>query len=409
MFVRHLRIRGFKSLVDVQLDLGALNVFIGANGSGKSNVLEALGVLGAGAFGSVEPETLRYRGVRLGLPKLYKSSFKQLPIRRLITLETGEAETTGAFYRLAVDNPITSPLVRWKIASENLRESEKVKVMTRSPAGCKLHQERGGARRIEIRDDETATRLAVSLRPDLKKAAALIKTLGEYAIYSPNTPVLRDLAQDVARSPLGLAGSGLPECLQRLIDHESGTFGSIDLDDLFELLDWAEDLTVVPREQAGLAPGVTSKRLVARFTDRYMRRGRNTLSAYDASEGALYILFALALVIHPEAPRLLALDNFDQALHPRLAAALTRLVARTLLVDGGRQIMVTTHNPLVLDGLDLANDEIRLFAVERERSGPTRIRRIRLSPELLETSRRERLPLSRLWIMGRLGGIPEGL
>ena len=45
--ISRLEIKGFKSLVDVSIDLGAVNVFIGANGSGKSNLLEAMGMLGA--------------------------------------------------------------------------------------------------------------------------------------------------------------------------------------------------------------------------------------------------------------------------------------------------------------------------------------------------------------------------
>jgi AAA15 family ATPase/GTPase len=80
-------VEGFKSLAEASVELGAFNVFIGANGSGKSNLLEAIGVMGAAAFGSVEPETLRYRGVRPGIPSLYKSSFKGRSFRRLITLK----------------------------------------------------------------------------------------------------------------------------------------------------------------------------------------------------------------------------------------------------------------------------------------------------------------------------------
>ena len=45
--ISHLEIKGFKSLVDVSIELGAVNVFIGANGSGKSNLLEAVGFLSA--------------------------------------------------------------------------------------------------------------------------------------------------------------------------------------------------------------------------------------------------------------------------------------------------------------------------------------------------------------------------
>lgn len=36
------RVRGFKSLVDVSLKLGDLTVLVGANSSGKTNCIEAL-------------------------------------------------------------------------------------------------------------------------------------------------------------------------------------------------------------------------------------------------------------------------------------------------------------------------------------------------------------------------------
>jgi len=40
-------IESFKSLERVEVELGLVNVFVGANGSGKSNLLEAIGVLSA--------------------------------------------------------------------------------------------------------------------------------------------------------------------------------------------------------------------------------------------------------------------------------------------------------------------------------------------------------------------------
>lgn len=49
--VERFSVRTFKSLEDVTVQLGQVNVFIGANGSGKSNLLEALGVLSAGCSG----------------------------------------------------------------------------------------------------------------------------------------------------------------------------------------------------------------------------------------------------------------------------------------------------------------------------------------------------------------------
>ena len=74
-----------------------------------------------------------------------------------------------------------------------------------------------------------------------------------------------------------------------------------------------------------------------------------------------------------------------------------------LIVNAGKTVFMTTHNPLVLDGLNLADDRIRLFAVNRSRSGYVQLKRIRISDELLQTGQ----SLSRLWINGMLGGVPE--
>jgi hypothetical protein len=76
---------------------------------------------------------------------------------------------------------------------------------------------------------------------------------------------------------------------------------------------------------------------VVEFRDLFMAKGRDTLSGYDASEGALYILFMLVLAAHAQSPEVFAVDNFDQALNPRTARALTRWFVDGVLA-GGRQV-----------------------------------------------------------------------
>ena len=45
MKIREINVKNFKSLYDVSFQPGKVNVFIGANGSGKSTILEAIGIL----------------------------------------------------------------------------------------------------------------------------------------------------------------------------------------------------------------------------------------------------------------------------------------------------------------------------------------------------------------------------
>ena len=73
-------------------------------------------------------------------------------------------------------------------------------------------------------------------------------------------------------------------------------------------------------------------------------------------------------------------------------------------MEQDKTVFVTTHNPLVLDGLDLLNDDIRLFAVNKSRkTGHTSLQRIQITQELMDSG----YSLSRLWTEGRLGGVPN--
>jgi hypothetical protein len=238
---------------------------------------------------------------------------------------------------------------------------------------------------------------------DVPESNALIEDLTNFAIFSPTTPVLRGLTtEDIAREPVGLSGSALPQAFRFLIRNR---VNSDALDDFIGLIDWARYVGVSSTVSLPISPAVSTANLSFRFTDRYMRHRRNVLSGYDASEGALYIIFLAVLALHPSSPRVFAIDNFDQALHPRLVRELTERFCDVVLEKDDAQIFISTHNPLALDGLDLTNDEIRLFGVDRDHAGATMIRRIDV-PRIRQTRAGNRQSLSQLWVMGRLGAVP---
>jgi predicted ATPase len=184
-------------------------------------------------------------------------------------------------------------------------------------------------------------------------------------------------------------------------DDERGT-----LDSVLELIDWVSGVEATSKGADLLSPKVPRTKWLLKFTDRYMKTSRNELTAYDASEGALYVIFCAVLCLLPKGPKLFAIDNLDQALNPRLVARLTARLSEWLSVAASdKQLIFTAHNPAVLDGLDLSDPEIRLFAVERDNTGKTCVRRIEVTPGLLTL--RADYPLSRLWLMGHLGAVPN--
>lgn len=396
MMIRKLTVKGFKTLIqDEPIELGRVNCFIGANGVGKSNILEALGVLGAAANGVVDDESLLRRGVRAGVPKLYKSSFASARTPAHIGIDvTGDA---GETYRASLLNPLESPEPAWSYKTEYLSDG-KEEIIADGVRGKKNLNPQAGLAALKLVDLD-----------EQNAATQLMRALQEYAIYCPNTPTLRGIVPDQqSRRPVGLNGGMMAEAFDLLRKYleGQGDAGEDVLDDVLTLIDWVADVTITTQAGSLLSPKVPRTKHLIKFTDRFMNKSRNELTAYDASEGALYILFAAVLCLLPHAPKVFAIDNLDQALNPRLLASLTRKLSAWLRHSGDdRQLLFTAHNPAVLDGLDLTDDEIRLFAVERNSNGLTQVRRIVLSEQLQQLN--QEYPLSRLWLMGHLGAVPN--
>jgi len=390
-----IEVKRFKSLVQLRLELGRVNVFIGANGSGKSNILEAIGVLGAAAFGRVDDETLLRRGVRPGLPQLYKTQFPGLERVPHIFLRGRAA--SGADYRVSLWNPQDDPNPAWQFKTEKLTDDAGKTIETRDPREGKRNREQGKVALAMFRLETDAP------------ALVLVDLLRAYGIHTPNTPVLRGLVQDLqSREPVGLAGGRLPESIEELL-HLSLKDADVAarLDQVRSLVDWASDFSAAASVDVPLSPSAARSRLVVRFLDKFMSRERNVLTGYDASEGALYVLYCAALALHPKSPRFLALDNLDQAINPVLARKLIELLC-SWLADAvpPRQWLVTCHNPAILDGLPLDQPNVRLFSVDRDSAGHTTVRVIDLA-EAVRARPSEEWTLSRMWMNGLLGGVPN--
>jgi energy-coupling factor transporter ATP-binding protein EcfA2 len=385
-------VKGFKSLEEVTVELGLINVFIGANGAGKSNLLEAIGLLSAAAYGRVGDPELLSRGVRPGLPMLYKTSFHNYKIPQAILLSANSDD--GATFAAGILNPIRDPDPEWSFKTESLR-LKGAQDIARSPATrTSLDTKRGyvALKSVELDSEDPRSRF--------------LRLLQEYAIYDPNTPTLRGLTSDTqTRTPVGLHGGRLPEAMREL-----GIQGKDDdlLEFIENLAEWVMAFGAVNSSSLPLSPGVPRQKVALKFRDRFMSEKRDIFSAYEASEGVLYLMFGAVLALHAKAPKLLAIDNFDHALNPRAAKSYTFKLCEWLIESHDRQFLLTSHNPMVLDGMPLQDNRVRLFAVDRLKSGQTVVNRVRVTPEILKSAEHG-IPLSQQWVMGNFGGIPDNV
>lgn len=390
--ITKLTVESFKALEKVEIELGLVNVFVGANGSGKSNLLEAVGVLSAAADGKVDDKVLLQRGVRPGVPELYKSAFNERLPQHLYFAAHNEKSS----YEVSLLDPLEASRP-WRFKTECLTQAGE-KLTSRSP---------------RMRNNPNTERGLAALTADELKAGSparrLVEQIQEYVIFSPTTPVLRGTDPESTPSqPVGLHGGRLPEAVhEMLLSRKKDAHAKRVSQEALSLIDWAKRYGSAAAVDMPLSPAAGASPRVIRFVDRYMREGRNVLSGYDASEGALYILFLAVLAAHKASPHLFAVDNADHGLNPRLAKSLFKMLCGWILDSPeARQILVTTHNPQVLDGLPLRDDRVRLFTVARTDAGRSVVRRVEVNDKLLAMAEKG-WTLSRLWVMGHLGGVPN--
>ena len=394
MRIDQIVIKDFKALKDVSFSPGRVNVLIGANGSGKSTLLEAMGVLSAAMTDRVDGNSLMRKGVRLSAPGLYKSAFKDTQKSKTMTFEISwqnNADEDAYRYNVHLNAPSDDNV--WRYHSETLSKGEE-QIWGRS-GRSKENNSNIGMLYTDQSDKLNPIKLAV-------------EPFGSYAIYQPFTAALRGIVPDPQQAiPIGLNGGRLAEALEEIIHDVDGDIMvggkySIYLDEILEVIDWADSISIGSPTKERVNAAIPVSRRVLEFQDRFLKE-TTKFTAYDASEGALYILFMFCLALHPKSPTVLAIDNFGQAMHPRLAKTVMKKISE-IVIEQSKTIFITTHNPLVLDGLDLSNDDIRLFTLNRSRkNGNVYIERIQISSELVK----EKMSLSQLWTSGRIGGVPE--
>ena len=362
--LKTLRIERFKSIYEQEIGFGKVNLLVGANGSGKSNLLEALGVLSAALSGGLDPVTLDIKGVRLSLPHLFKSAFKHFDLPKTFRLE---AEFENGKYETSIRASASSPTLEF--ASEALYDQGE-QVFGRSGHGIKIHRKDAHLPKISS-DLVPSNRSVWSVIGPLVKISdglrAEIDEFSKYSIFAPQTAIMRGLAVDQrVVEPLGLTGSGLAAALstvQRKSQAELRRYFSV----IWEP-GWADQVRTGPFDESIVPGQVRSEGMLLYIRDKFMKHRRNYLSAFDASEGTLYLIFVATLLAHDSTPKVFALDNVDGTLNPRLVRRLSQHMIDVVLGEEPktkRQAFVTSHHPSSLDSFDIFDRDQKIFVCRR--------------------------------------------
>jgi len=381
--IRELHINNYKSLHELTLDVGRFNVFIGENGCGKSNLLEAIALAAAAAADKLDNEFLVSRGIRVTEPQLMRSAFNHDYLQEPITISVGfeSLDPVGKYTLININQPYS----KW----DRLRDFDLdayLRNITKIPKNPDSEDFIANSFRASKRQAKEDIRRFISIKDNEDK-------LKNFIIYSPENTALRNFYKEGQIEPLGINGEGLLKLL-KVIQSKSDEQRQ-EIHACLQLFDWYDELEI-PKDLSASEDKVT-------ITDRYLTQ---VFDQRSANEGFLFVLFYIALMVSDDTPKIFAIDNIDTSLNPKLC---TRLIKEMvpLAKKYGKQVFVTTHNPAILDGIDLGDDEQRLLVVSRNKLGHTRFKRITVADKP-RSSTDEDLKLSEAFLRGYLGGLPKG-
>ncbi len=396
-----INITNYKSIDKLEFELGRVNVFIGENGCGKTNILEAVALAAASAAGKLENEFLLSRGIRATEPVKMRSGFTSAaatkPIQVIIQGEAPDG-LTPAFTALLQHN--NSVYGQWvddfpNGMSQHFSQALPDNITALIFSALKdMFAQFGPAKNelaaldsLELQESTPKEVVASAMASSLRDIFADRLGLRTFLIYTPTEEALRDLSRESNVEPIGLHGEGLFKLLSNLTPEQVE-----ELQKHLGLIHWFDGLQVLH----GAAPSLNAINIV----DQYLGEGIAKFDQRSANEGFLFLLLYAALLISSHTPKFFAVDNVDAALNPKLSAGVIKMFAEAAKKHD-RQVLLTTHNPGALDGLDLQDPEQRLFVVYRNIEGHTQVRRI-------QREAGEDLPrLSEAFLQGYLGGLPN--
>ncbi|MHC9419481.1 AAA family ATPase [Sphingomonas citri] len=376
--LRRLTIKRFKSIYDARLSFGRANLFIGVNGTGKSNILEALGLLASALSRGLDGDNLESRGVRFSLPHLFKSSFRNTDLSPTLRLE---AQFEHGSYNCSIRAGSTRSSLEFH--SEELFDGTS-KIFGRGPNGIYINKQA-----VNVPSDDLKSVPSnrgfwdilypfAEVSPDFRRE---LEDFGDFAIYAPQTAIMRGVAtENRIKEPLGLAGGNLAPAFRDALHYRATLSDAAvkEFDDILSLIwapGWANSITAGSFDANIIPSSVSSSGLSLYIKDKFMKTNRNMLSTFDASEGTLYLIFVASLLLHPGTPNIFALDNVDGTLNARLVRQLTDKLVEVCtspkVSDNIRshQSFVTSHHPASLDSFDIFSSEQRVFVARRRADG----------------------------------------
>jgi len=338
--LHRLRVQGFKSLRDVDVQFAKLVIVFGPNAAGKSNLLESMVLLsrlvGARTLADAFDEGIR------GYPT---EAFSMQPgaasdATRELRIEAQIEPAPGARLHYNVSVAIRPQTGELSLVDERLgRADPRVNASIERVDTEKIHIRRKGKQShpyvesVGIRHT-VASNLQYAGADRFPDFDALRQEVGAWrCVYLDPRDAMRRSQPPREVDDIGERGEYLVPFLHRLRVNER----------------WQRNFKAVERTVRAVIPNIEAihTELVPSRgeIDLFITQEGLRMPARVVSEGTLRVLALCAMAASPFATGLLAFEEPENGVHPRRIEVISRLLANA---SKKRQVVVTTHSPIIV-------------------------------------------------------------
>lgn len=393
-----IRAKNYRSLRDVTVQLGELNVLVGPNGAGKSNLLDVISFVGDSVRTDLMPAIEKRRGFDRVCFRGETKLMRRITLGVTTNVTSFSSKKAPDVYDLEIWQPRkrkSGEQILLRMESFKFKRTQKQgRRITIEGAKVDLVDDREGVTEKEESSDLLrADSLGLATLPRLadEKGGRQVKQIAE--LFS--TFRVFDVDVAAARLPTPLKDEGALESdasnlsgFLLTLSRDESRFAQL-LDDARAFVPGLANLVFV--EAGGAEHGIAVE------LEENLLPGRTTLA--EASYGTIRALALLALLYDPNPPKLTCVEEIDRGLHPYV---FDRLVDRLREESKKTQLIVTTHSPALVNRLRPRE----LIVCERSpETGGSLIPAITTDEAEQIAQAAEGLGLGELWFSGTLGGV----
>ena len=375
-------IKGYKSLKDVDLQLSALTVVIGPNASGKSNLLDALGLLSRMATGgTIRSAFDEHRGNPIeafsvppgGLEELLSSDVLTFSLGVEVELSDATVETVERLVRdmrEGLDGSsranhrdskrVIERRIRYDLTIEFLTSTGMLRVRDERLVALRRDGEERKNRKpfLERVGDRLHLRMEGQAHP-IYHDLGLDHTILSTPLYPPHYPHIIAFKEELRHWRFYYFDPSVMRLESALRDVDTPGYDGWDLAGYYHSLkirnpNQFENLVLALKMVVPAADGVDTTVAPNGLVRLNLVESDTTYSSRVISDGTLRVLGLLAMLAPGGASTTIGFEEPENGVHPRRLQIVARLLDNAAQ-QHGKQLIVTTHSSKLPDYIENAN------------------------------------------------------